>query len=55
MRYISIHAPREGCDKASTLYTLFSSISIHAPREGCDIRSLSSMNRSESNFNPRTP
>ena len=34
---ISIHAPREGCDKYKfDLYATPSDISIHAPREGCD-------------------
>ena len=36
--YVSIHAPREGCD----LYDLVAKVigkevSIHAPREGCDL------------------
>ena len=33
---ISIHAPREGCDKRCQLYSICAIISIHAPREGCD-------------------
>ena len=37
LTWISIHAPREGCDKdppVDVVETL--TISIHAPREGCD-------------------
>ena len=34
---ISIHAPREGCDKEPQYrVVLLDAISIHAPREGCD-------------------
>ena len=34
---ISIHAPREGCDRAGTeTHQSGQPISIHAPREGCD-------------------
>ena len=33
---ISIHAPREGCDRLLHFCAACSSISIHAPREGCD-------------------
>ena len=33
---ISIHAPREGCDKDATARQAAIKISIHAPREGCD-------------------
>ncbi len=33
---ISIHAPREGCDRMFTRYLHGRRISIHAPREGCD-------------------
>ena len=33
---ISIHAPREGCDKPFRVAAIFDTISIHAPREGCD-------------------
>ena len=36
LRYVSIHAPREGCDCLSTLILHFGQVSIHAPREGCD-------------------
>ncbi len=33
---ISIHAPREGCDKHGAERRAETLISIHAPREGCD-------------------
>ena len=33
---ISIHAPREGCDRAALAGHPHADISIHAPREGCD-------------------
>ena len=33
---ISIHAPREGCDRYHRVVKLHDRISIHAPREGCD-------------------
>ena len=33
---ISIHAPREGCDRLLWMLLLPTQISIHAPREGCD-------------------
>ena len=33
---ISIHAPREGCDRRVRYRRGWSRISIHAPREGCD-------------------
>ena len=33
---ISIHAPREGCDRIVRLTNPHGHISIHAPREGCD-------------------
>ena len=33
---ISIHAPREGCDKEESTMKKEVKISIHAPREGCD-------------------
>ena len=33
---ISIHAPREGCDRGAFHDRLGRRISIHAPREGCD-------------------
>ena len=33
---ISIHAPREGCDRNPVQSTRGGHISIHAPREGCD-------------------
>ena len=34
--FISIHAPREGCDVCKRLVLDRNPISIHAPREGCD-------------------
>ena len=34
--YVSIHAPREGCDPFGGRPRLFWPVSIHAPREGCD-------------------
>ena len=34
--YISIHAPREGCDDGGGGGRMITYISIHAPREGCD-------------------
>ena len=34
---ISIHAPREGCDRAANILRHPIDISIHAPREGCDV------------------
>ena len=33
---ISIHAPREGCDRPKPPCKVEFIISIHAPREGCD-------------------
>ena len=35
-REISIHAPREGCDRRTYGLSCRNAISIHAPREGCD-------------------
>ncbi len=37
---ISIHAPREGCDRGGRHRHPRVSISIHAPREGCDFLSV---------------
>ena len=34
--WISIHAPREGCDEGDGVHAGRQWISIHAPREGCD-------------------
>ena len=34
--HISIHAPREGCDRSGNPNLIYPGISIHAPREGCD-------------------
>ena len=36
MLLISIHAPREGCDRYTLALGIPKGISIHAPREGCD-------------------
>ena len=33
---VSIHAPREGCDRDKLQYEGEDLVSIHAPREGCD-------------------
>ena len=33
---VSIHAPREGCDRMQSLSKVTYYVSIHAPREGCD-------------------
>ncbi len=51
---ISIHAPRAGSDKGSTLDAMPLFISIHAPRAGSDYyrRLHKAM---PSNFNPRSP
>ena len=35
-KYVSIHAPREGCDTSWPLVSAVVMVSIHAPREGCD-------------------
>ena len=35
---ISIHAPREGCDRRQGVSYRHHRISIHAPREGCDCK-----------------
>ena len=52
--YISIHAPREGCDTMRLIDGDALRISIHAPREGCDRRQGISRTQS-GDFNPRTP
>ncbi len=52
--YISIHAPREGCDSLSAAMIASDEISIHAPREGCD-HILQSHEMITNYFNPRTP
>ena len=36
-KYVSIHAPRVGCDTAPTPEATTVSVSIHAPRVGCDL------------------
>ena len=52
---ISIHAPREGCDRFLDVQRQQEfRISIHAPREGCDLIRLADLRR-ETDFNPRTP
>ena len=52
--FISIHAPREGCDEERAPVYGDSRISIHAPREGCDIQAILFRVRL-SHFNPHTP
>ena len=52
---ISIHAPREGCDRASLLAYCRIEISIHAPREGCDRPPGIPVLDIGADFNPRTP
>ena len=51
---ISIHAPREGCDRMRHEQYVVHVISIHAPREGCDLDEPMT-NGWNPNFNPRTP
>ena len=54
MEFISIHAPRVGCDGSQSSNLVLSQISIHAPRVGCDIAVFPPcMGRNY--FNPRTP
>ena len=36
--FVSIHAPREGCDETFSLRYAVCGVSIHAPREGCDLK-----------------
>ena len=53
-RYVSIHAPREGCDGHLHPRRARLRVSIHAPREGCD--GIASFRRRRSTrFNSRTP
>ena len=52
--YISIHAPRAGCDILEGIEYATESISIHAPRAGCDAVILA-FTRLLFYFNPRTP
>ena len=55
LTWISIHAPREGCDACPVTWSAAQRrISIHAPREGCDLFLLS-VDIDSTNFNPRTP
>ena len=51
---VSIHAPREGCDRRWTIQVPPGAVSIHAPREGCDVLSLPSL-CTPFGFNSRTP
>ena len=51
---ISIHAPREGCDRLLWMLLLPTQISIHAPREGCDGQRVCIWGYPK-DFNPRTP
>ena len=43
--YVSIHAPREGCDYKLQEFCLLFEVSIHAPREGCDMELLAEYKR----------
>ena len=53
--FISIHAPREGCDcREHHAISVRPDISIHAPREGCDPSARRKM-VTLTDFNPRTP
>ena len=52
---ISIHAPREGCDRMGKTNDDIAEISIHAPREGCDGIPRSDARTVPADFNPRTP
>ena len=54
LAYVSIHAPREGCDGAVATEGWSVWVSIHAPREGCDARTRHDCARKGS-FNSRTP
>ena len=55
LTWISIHAPREGCDACPVTWSAAQRrISIHAPREGCDGR-RPDRRPSSPDFNPRTP
>ena len=53
--YVSIHAPREGCDSlGSAPMTSRQVVSIHAPREGCDLGNQF-LSTFAGSFNSRTP
>ena len=52
--FISIHAPREGCDLVVVCADTLSHISIHAPREGCDLEPRANMS-SASTFQSTHP
>ena len=46
--FVSIHAPREGCDEVIVhLLIGEQSVSIHAPREGCDCTRRNLLSRDE--------
>ena len=53
--FISIHAPRAGCDARLPEERWKDIISIHAPRAGCDTSRATSFARHRPYFNPRTP
>ena len=53
--WISIHAPRAGCDVGSgNIWLATNTISIHAPRAGCDGHARQRLT-GYVDFNPRTP
>ena len=52
--FVSIHAPREGCDELAKVLKPLTFVSIHAPREGCDPCSAFAQ-RCVRRFNSRTP
>ena len=52
--WISIHAPRAGCDDEILSLAEAANISIHAPRAGCDAVSGHGV-PDAGDFNPRTP
>ena len=54
MYYVSIHAPRAGCDANRHRRDRKPPVSIHAPRAGCDEWALS-RNGNYLRFNSRTP
>ena len=55
LTWISIHAPREGCDACPVTWSAAQRrISIHAPREGCD-GPQAALRILVRDFNPRTP
>ena len=38
--FVSIHAPRVGCDTTTARWEALKAVSIHAPRVGCDSQTL---------------